>query len=401
MSAFHLKNRGRILVACLTLAAATFSAANGDPAPIYHPQTIPIQSPRPAYHRIDQLTLAKLAEPTQLAATSDDGTCATHLNNFVCHLAEIDRDLILVWNWTSNAASCAPNCVETVDGYRIYPAASAGIASRTMMSSGMRAAVITEAANVTGAVLGRDKFHTGQCFVVRAFHGADESPDSAPVCVGAHDGATTHPISLALGVVSELVQRVDDPGTTTPCFPTTVPLMVREREPNGIIVWKEVPQGRNYTGFVGHWQHDSCRSGLGVSLGANAGGLAQFSRDGRPGGPPIYIAKATLVIDAKQSSLSGSNADCRATLYSLQNPLARTYRTYPAGTEIAALDFQANGHFSIDVTSLVQGWLASEKDYAAHLIGGLSLRRDTALPFAGAGGCMNAIESATLTAERY
>jgi plastocyanin len=135
------------------------------------------------------IPLNVMPAPTNLTYTTDPTTCINHVGfggAFVCQ-AVIEKSglLLLVWDWRP---CYTPTCAKTIDGFHIY-----AVTSRIMPTSirqigpGQVAHVKTLVDTQTTPAItlrGISPFHTGECFVVTAYHGTKESSDSNVYCAG-------------------------------------------------------------------------------------------------------------------------------------------------------------------------------------------------------------------------
>jgi len=187
-----ISNQVKYFVTCAPPPRGFVGAVSAKPTPT--PTPIPVT---PKYGSligaIGTIAPPKLAEPRLLFGAPGLSYCVeSGLSGGDCKNAQASQALVLVWDWKQNAASCQPNCIGSVDGYRIYhaPGSGSGMSSKTAVS-GPRTAVAYSGADVTAAILSQGRYRVGDCFVVKAVKGATESPDSPTYCVRDADVART------------------------------------------------------------------------------------------------------------------------------------------------------------------------------------------------------------------
>jgi hypothetical protein len=141
-----------------------------------------------------------IAAPTGLNYTTDPATCMNHvglLGGLVCQQIIAQSGLLLlIWDWSPCSAA---NCVKTIQGYHIYVASPVHIPSSTgqhnigvIGASNARVSPVAMAPRTPIStqddpdfhIRGIHPFHVGECFIVTAYAGSNESPDSNTFCVG-------------------------------------------------------------------------------------------------------------------------------------------------------------------------------------------------------------------------
>ena len=130
------------------------------------------------------------AAPLALAETTDPTACAEHaephIAGLLCGAALAVGHLTFIWNWTQ--ASCQRDpCTSPVGGYRIYQLI--GKAQRLVASQRHPRVTVAALPEKASALV-------GNCYVVRAYRGTDESLKSNPLCVAPAYGEYLERVSL-------------------------------------------------------------------------------------------------------------------------------------------------------------------------------------------------------------
>jgi hypothetical protein len=123
--------------------------------------------------------------PRNLDYTNDSGVCSKHfpvpLAGPLACAASVKSLLTLVWDWSPRNCN---GCPTDVDGYKVY-----------RVDAGQHALIATQAQGTNVTVYGVDKpidgTWQGKCYVVTAYKGSTESPESTQKCVSTTVGTVT------------------------------------------------------------------------------------------------------------------------------------------------------------------------------------------------------------------
>ena len=140
-----------VFLALLLSTTATLNAATS-PIPSTAPVTTPMMAPN----------APPLPTPFNLRRTTNRTDCVSHGGGSYCQNPSHLQKPVLIWEWKGNTNG--------LGGFRLY------------RLTGGRTLVNQLPALLNQQIVFASTAHAGQCFVVTAYNGAQESPDSNKWC---------------------------------------------------------------------------------------------------------------------------------------------------------------------------------------------------------------------------